>query len=62
MLVVTIPVGQSIQIGEAVVHIQEKSRHAVRLVIDAPKHVAVLRGDAIKKTPVKEQPCADTLQ
>lgn len=41
--------GESLTIGEAVVQIIKARSGNVRLAIQAPKHVAVLRDDATKK-------------
>lgn len=52
MLVITRKVGTSFTLGEATVHIVEQRGQHIRLAIDAPKGVRIIRDDA-KKTEVR---------
>ena len=51
MLVLTLHVGHSLQIGRATVILDRIDYGKVRLAIDAPPEVRILRDDAKDKTP-----------
>lgn len=49
MFVFTQQLGEPIIIGDAVVYINDKSGGKVRVAIDAPAHVEILRDDLVYK-------------
>lgn len=53
MLLITRKIGESVWIDGAQVWIKEIDRGVVKLAIDAPKHVHIVR-DEIKGTPKRE--------
>jgi carbon storage regulator CsrA len=55
MLVIGRQIGESVRIGEAVVTIQRHGRGGVRLAIDAPPHVPVVRCELERPGPSKVQ-------
>ena len=54
MLVISVKEGRSVQIGEATVLVTRLEPGRVRLAIDAPEHVQIVRYDA-KKTERKDR-------
>lgn len=54
MLVLTRKIGEKLHIGEAVVTITEVRGRHVRLKIDAPRQIRVLRGELIDREEKKE--------
>lgn len=47
MLVITRKVGETLRIGEATVHVLRRKSGAMRLGIEAPSHVRIVRGEII---------------
>jgi len=51
MLVITRKPGESFGIGDSVVHVLSSRRGAIRIGIEAPKHVPIYRDDAGPRKP-----------
>ena len=49
MLVLTRKSGQSIKVGDAMIRVEVVSRTTVRIIIDAPKEVRVVREELLEK-------------
>ena len=57
MLSLTVDVGKSVRIGQAVVHVSHCTERSARLAIDAPAHIPIIREDAkVKHPPERDTP------